>query len=1115
MKERKGVANFIESHQSSRELLFRLATQAYAESFFGNTSLDLNKRQAKKYQQYQFTFDPSLGFEHYRVILTDITNDAEKAKLAFEELQARHPFGVEIWVHPKAGRLSPLVENNAQLAVDSILSASQMAVADLKEQNKEDRHLQTKAERISKLLVAAHDKTTAQIQSLYEVQAQPQAQKLTGIKAWFSKFFNKPIPPEESQFQQAMDMVSKYHKFAVAKLATLQTVGVVPEKQDYKHAFTTLHQYEQKQKLRGFTRGQVSNDKIGDQFNRDIFSIDEVVEDNGKISAANWHYHQRHYTLTQDQVAHKAQAEDIDPAQINIFTPQATATSHGEPILANYALVEEGRADNNSLTIDFVNARHGSPTPNELYPESMQPRSNRQENHEATYRAYLNMDQYLQQMRTQVVEGVLSALNSRQLLSNTQVINFSRVFTVSFSKLLKDQVLFGNEVKPIDLINKTFDHLKMDSTIDQGLVSKAITLFSSPNIEKYADEITNIKNLHTHLITATGLASTAQAQRYHFYDARIAQYATWDNKGGVGYIYMCNGVNQGRYDTLGFDVQQVLAGNNAVAMIELHKEIIALPQDSELVSSYQQALSGVKEASCAYIRVLQRHMPLQIATQKLELTASQLQKQLRTVTTGNVKTQLAQQLQAVTTQLGASKRQLQLSRRGLDTLRGNFKKAESKLHDYAKNLNKQLYQELKANSAAIEALATSNDPGDRKKYLSQKSYLLAQELLNESKYGLAKWKLADNNGLMQSLLQLSSEQAGLFASAGCKSANDREVLLAMIISKLSTVTSNNQPLTPEFFKNLLQDAQAAFAWHISQRQTALDRSAIPKTAQSMLQYAARALNDYAKQQGETLKYKHFTQYEPMAAHKRATGHKKVTDNEMLSYALASYDNEYDVTLLNWWLGRASSKALPGITQDLKKYALEKGFSLDEKHAELRQIKANIVQASKGWFSSSDPEEVKALSTAVEKLLFLQKVQLASNENKVTPDQTQIYQQLSYFLDRLQARTDQETVSHGQGWLQIQQVIADYKKAKVQYANDPIPTHQLADFYLKLQYIAAPRRDDYTNALAQRGFFSQKRPPWLRELYKGLQEDISNAKFDSLLPEPSSAPQLGEVPPPRR
>jgi flagellar motility protein MotE (MotC chaperone) len=1106
----KLAKNIYQSYLYTKETIQNLNEKQVEQQYLG-----LNIKQADKYNRLQFFFDPKRGYEeYYRPLFTSVFESGAEA--AYQQLKAQHPLGIEIWVNPKDKTYHPLTENEGTLAADSLLSSAKKMLADLRNQQEEmiNKYFKTESDRNKYLarLEIKYQRFLSSISSLHDVS----------IKN-INNLYEGNIPTKESerkkffaeQYRTVEEAVRSLQRNLVMQLSSFEVIN--PNKEHYKRNFKLLSDYEQQLKFRNFYPNEPAReDKEGDTFNRDIFALDvtEMSYDSGVIKdiKGQWHYHQRHYILTSQQNDLKSSLEDgkiifnsaqqqeistsrtqdnllsnvriIPVSPVNSFQPQATATSHSpDNLLPNFALIEEGEFEVQntefSATTNFLYSRHGSPTPDNLYPQQIMPRGNRKESHEATYRAFLNMEQLLLQLRIKAIENILITNNNN--IHPESIARLSRIIGLEVTDLLHKKLLPQSKITLDEIIPQGIQNL-LNQDFDNNVLASVSTA-----LQDNAAAIVNVQHIHTHLITGTGVGSLLQAQRYMFADARLAQYATQDSN--MGYIYMCNGVNRWRFEDIFMDRRQKLRGNNCVAFVELYKKI-SNPENSPFkrfeldFTNYDEELGPVRNAAKKYMEKLENnYIQNKIKHDKIAKDIELKKRQRTYLNAMQIDiTLIDKELKSLTEGLSTLKNELRKEQKKLNELRNKFKDQESKLHKAARSLNDQIHEKMKE-------IDIKNVTGDgRGLYLASKAFWHIDRLFNDVEFGQYKWKLDKNNGLMQALVQMAAEQIGMSASGGCKSNNDRALLLALIISELSKVVNSKKELDDQCLDNVLKDAQEAYAWHISRTQSALDRSS-PKTDPDILSYAHEILKQHASQ------YKDHQKFGKLAAHKRKGGHKIKKYNFENAKNLASDDPLYEYAIKF----EQASDNLKGITEALTSFIIERGLSTQEKINALQGVKNAIDK----WKSQSfiirnldydHDKAVRQLSWDLEirhyELRVRQKIGRSEPSAENIKDTT-LYNNLKTFFDNLQQRlANKNQLGRGHGLEQISSVMEIYGKSTEKGLED------LLKLYLDLRTIAFSRHNDMTSTLARNGFsfFEEKRPVWLRELYKSLQLNINGGDF---------------------
>lgn len=1141
-------------HQNAKSYLAKLATYIYQIKDKDHQYLKLvglNKAQVEKYQRYELFFKPEHGYAYYQPLFEAIFND--QSKKVFELLSDLHPYGIAIWINPPNAKQYPLLEHNGIITLSSILSASHMLMADKKiklknqidtlfdENNKQifQERLERKYKNILKEIEERYKLLKAQIEAIYAEKihfAYASMSRRDKLAAWLRYGLgldkDKPnIPPEVKQFHKVKHLVTIFQTFSVAKLAVFSQLGDhLPENKDYKAIYKELSIYEQKTKLQGFYKNKPQVlDSEAYLFNQDIFTFTLEETDTNGQQIARTRFHKRHYNLSAQQVSVKLQEEDLTKNNVNAYKAQPTATSHSPDYwLANSAIVEEGIYNtlDNNFAINFVNSRHGSPAPNEIYKQTLKPL----DRHEATYRTFLNMEQHLQQLRAHLITGILLTLPRENQVAN--ITEISNGLAYEITHLLHEKALkikldpirpenskpISHQVAAAEVTDEASIKVKL---LEEALAKLEIKFNLSDTVKQKileaATDLIDVKNIHTHLITPTGIGSFSESQGEQFWDARIAQYATWqiekDEDGYLqnvtnGYFYTANGVNRLRYDTsLRDQLYGKLKGNNTVGILELYRHIYNFDNLSEkeksLLNNYLSRLQTTITKSRQYINAIETYYePKRIAIDNLEnlikekkVLFNQCSKN-KTRLNSSIEKDLKKEIKSLTINYLMAKERLAIQKSAMDLHREAFRFVEIELHEAARNLNEALYQKLLADEANIEALA--NSASQRSEYLSKKAFLIAAKLFNETNcFGIDRWKLAKNNGIMQTMIHLAAEMSNMFASGGCKSANDREMLLALLISETSKLLNTNEPLNLEALQNLLIKAQEGYALHISRHQTELDRSGNPKIGEDVLEFATR----YLKQNAQINGYSEFSTHKRLsffAAHKR----KKVRKLDVKSMALYSFEEskEYDMrAIYHIWLQMDAPTEAPKITALLQLISFERGLSKVEKIAELKTILETISnwQKSKIFYRGDSKEDILWLHIQIEAQIFIQQA-----KEKAKCGQKSIFKLTEYSVIKETIDSIKNEIlrieANSVGLKQMKALIIQYQNAE----KESVPTlEDLLKLFSSLKFIASLRTNDWTSTFANRGLFKKKRP---LKLQKKIFNHLASLDIDRLMDHKNSA-----------
>lgn len=1018
-------------NSSNRQYIAHLA--AYAYQCYGQKSkihLDLNIAQAKKYGRYQFLFDPAKGYDNYKKILREAfaSNESQTRQL-FDALHAEYPQGVEIWVNNTPNKISstPLIENSALLMLDSLLSSS------------------------SRLLSAEMELQFQIIQKYYSVSKQQEAldkarlkyihigdnirREYAILKRQITNLYQRQGLSPNDAYKVVKQCVLNFHRFVVSQVTLFSLEDqAIPSQKDYQSAYKKIGILEQRQ-IEYFLKGQELLPEER-QFNRDVFALDIEMEENSVIQKASLHYMDRHYTLTTQQRHLKQQEERFPTDDKKVYRLEATTTAHSpDYLLPNYARVEEGVYNTliqaeNPVSITVMTSRYGSPSPNEPYQQTLK----LYDEHEAIYRTLLAMNQQLQAMRQQVIQSVLSPFISDPFLLR----HYARLLSIEITQALH-QVNMGIEKDIKQAIRKNL-------TIIQDFPNKDLTqAILDELLNSSLEAIINVKNTHMHLITATGAGSM---------HVRIAQYATQFSSQS-GYCYMNMGVDSFRLDTKAFDAGWY--GNNDTGLVGLYLDLQSkypmseLDLDENIFKQYVFLLGATRKISKEYMYYVETHY----IKQKLKL--DQLQREIRQEQALELRLRKLEpsidRSQLKILRQSIDKKQLELTHLNVElkknastliSFNNRFSEAEAKLHKEANRLSKMIYTKLDYREECIKGLAW-------------KSYQQAMKLFHETSCGSPKWKLSANNGLFQAFIQIAAEQAGLFASGGCKSANDCELLLALgmaefakVIEKVDLGTDNfNEKQNPDIFEK----AQKRYTYHVGQRQTALDRSGLPKLG-----------GDILKKVDKTTLSSH-RNIALLASHRRARKGKHLKESQVKE--LQSMGVLCSIT--GSWKNHTLFSENDHVAKKLKYLVFERGLTLKQK-----------IEGYEGLL----PLKMKNNQRQeVERHLLVLQAELKVKQGQAKSlDQTPEYIALTAVLNELQATLTEHADGDGKGIKALRTLMKKYNPSQM---NDSM--NGLIELIDESKKIAAMRHNDWTQFFARWGIgdANAKRPLWMRILYDHL------------------------------
>ncbi len=285
-------------------------------------------------------------------------------------------------------------------------------------------------------------------------------------------------------------------------------------------------------------------------------------------------------------------------------------------------------------------------------------------------------------------------------------------------------------------------------------------------------------HVYTQLLTVSNTPKKPANQAYLFRDLRITSYALYRM------IYMNFGINNTRDDTTHLQL-----GINNMAMIELYKHFTRAIEpdhhfpplqeiDASLDKRYTEAKDKLHTYAIYYMLQIFKH-------QKLK------------------KTHDAIWLAAVTNHLSV--------------LRKNIKAAEAIVHLHAAeiaDLIKSTVDRSSVSESITIPLGKGAHDSAKSAYYAKQAMFVIQQLMeiNSDPIGSKSafltqheisWKSDEANGVLQAMIQILSSLIGLHASSGCKSANDRQYVVAVTVSVIAKLMEDGAPIAGVDLKTTL------------------------------------------------------------------------------------------------------------------------------------------------------------------------------------------------------------------------------------------------------------------------------------------------------------------------
>ena len=302
--------------------------------------------------------------------------------------------------------------------------------------------------------------------------------------------------------------------------------------------------------------------------------------------------------------------------------------------------------------------------------------------------------------------------------------------------------------------------------------------------------VEHIHHLHTHLITASGLGSIKDHQREMFADNTVASFALRNSelqhKSTGTYSYCSFGINEWRRGK-----SRHLGVTNEVALMDIflkvhdrfpHKFML----DQQRRDFYESTLKTAQAHAQNYIQLVIK------------------QKDFLQEDTKNGK---------------------KITEQELDKSYERFVDAQKEIYPYSHQILKDLALQCQAPAFQdiLDALYKMN---------IQQYYVMASLRFilttTQSNYGKDSWTHIHLNGMLQALIQIVCGNIEIVSSYGCKSANDRSLLISMELYELGQLMSKKEKMTSKRLEEIFNLNHCHHSQNIAIHQTIKDSGAPPK-----------------------------------------------------------------------------------------------------------------------------------------------------------------------------------------------------------------------------------------------------------------------------------------------
>ncbi len=921
--------------------------------------LGLNRRQAKKYRIYEFSFGPGDFFADIKNIFTQAF--PENPAQVFKNLQELLPDGVKLFYTSEAASHLPRYEFHGRTILLSIRLAAEKF---LLEHGKDGRIHKVFSKRLHKKFEIA----TRDLEGLYselltgcwfqfsEVEPQPNRfdelkipsnaayvrygqqyyyinkLKKTCLHLNLSKQqqeeFKKVIIIEDSKYSrikqfelsehqlEEIGRITNCHSFATPKRQFNQVKKIIyqfqnevrvelvdlilpwgdmPDEKKLEQISKQILEYE-----RGAKKGIAPElAALERELNCDLFRLHEYSD--GRLQFQSYF---RHFPITVHQ------KQRIDPPQISKELLYPTQSAHSDGLtLPNFAKVIEGAADNKSynMTVAFSGFRHGTPFDLRKPIKEMSGTERETYKHDSLFQVYLNYCQELLIIRAQKIQALFFEYNAsvnRPKMPPDDIQRLSLELSTYISEELDEKLLNGY----IDIAHDTMPIL-------MRALSKTKLLEKYKKLEMFlygcVNDIFLAQNFYTHLISGhddthlvgdnAGFLQWAgfivwnrgrfwkkpiDDEAPQFRACRIAQYALDYSEKNFGMGYLCLPLNYP-------DKSIKIIGNIRSSLIQaFFRAEAAFPKD-KMIESVSQLLKD---------SLLFKHY----FTFRGEVTKV-AKKYLAGCRPGTRKTD-----------------------EELDQIRKNeFKPAEKQFFSFLESS-----QDEKLNNAVlgmfevINPFKTLSDAVLNSKP-STTAGMLLQVIFHIFGNGEGEWA-GKFNGMIPALFQFltheirENSEVAVAASSGCKSGNDREQKVALLLTDMVTKGITSDLL--EKLNKTLEEFGDDIACNLSRVHTALEGSAIPKTLDDKL--AFKKLKPKARVPETILPYKIILEVANDVVLVLTT---KQPHPEILEFQLNAFQSAYIRYQNQLFYFNRNSKTLQELTLDIKRFDKDFNINFDEKN----------------------------------------------------------------------------------------------------------------------------------------------------------------------------------------
>jgi serine/threonine protein phosphatase PrpC len=859
--------------------------------------LGLNRRQAKKYRIYEFSFGPDDLFEED---IKNIFNQAfpENPLQAFNNLQQLLPDGIKLFYTSEAASHLPRYEFHGRTILLSIKLAAEKLLLE-HEKNERIREI------ISKRLHKKWEIATHNLESLYSELLTGCWFKFSGVKprrnhldelkipsnATYLKYdrqfyyinklkkacillnlsgqqqaeLEKVIGVPDSKIKQfelseqqlkKIGKITNCHSFSTPKrqftrlkeiiylfqnevrveLVDILSAKNIPTKENLEEISQQILEYEQT------TRKGIAPELAAEEreLNADLFRLHEHAD--GRLQFQNYfrHFpisvHQKQRVESKALVSkeNKYEQKYLADVQSPLLYPTQSAHSDGQT-LPNFAKMVEGTADNKFLeiTVAFSGFRHGTPFDLRKPIKKMTRPERETYKHDSLFQVYLNYCQELLIIRAQKLQALFFEYNA----------------SVNRPKMPVD------DIQKLSLELSTY----ISEELDEKLLAGYIDIAHDPiPILKRALMKTNIlekyKKIENFLYGCINDIFLAQNFYTHIISGHDDTHLVGDNAGLLqwgGFIAW----NRGRFwkEPVDDEAPQFRACRIAQYALDYSEKNFGMGYLCLPLNFPDKSIKIIGNIRSALI---QAFFKLQAAFPEDKMIESVSQLLKDSILFKRYYLYRGEVTKAAKKYLAACKPGTRKKDDELDQIRKNeFKPAEKQFFSFLESSpDEKLSNAILGIFAVINPFKTLSDAVAASKSSTVPGMIL-QVIFQIFDNGEGEWT-GKFNGVIPALFQFlthairDNSDVAVAASGGCKSGNDRWQRVILILTDI--VTKGVDSYLLEKLNQALQEFGDDIAYNLSRVHTALEGSCIPKTQNDKL--AFKKLKSDAKI-SKTLPYK--------------------------------------------------------------------------------------------------------------------------------------------------------------------------------------------------------------------------------------------------------------------